>query len=138
SAKISGGVFVSLPSQNGQNEPPGGGRRRPLKSSGRWLRSVAMITQRRWIGSLRSSDIGALRVSFEMDNRDPRMSAHHLLEVSTVRGAGSRGCPGTPGGGRDRPDRGGWSPRRPHANVSIECGLPAGQPHEGTHPERRR
>ncbi len=60
-AKTSGGVLPSLPSQNGQKPRASGagtaagpaGR----KSSGRLLRSVAMMTQRPLMRSFLSSDI---------------------------------------------------------------------------------
>src|SRR5437867_10009223 len=56
-AMISGGVFDSLPEQNGQLSEEGISVGERLKSIGLRLRSVAMITHRREIGSCRSSDI---------------------------------------------------------------------------------
>src|SRR3990172_12245284 len=54
---ISGGVLSSCPSQNGQyaSDTRWGS---PWNSRGRLARSVAMITQRPTIGSLRNSGIG--------------------------------------------------------------------------------
>src|SRR3989442_2353559 len=54
-AKISGGVCASLPSQNGQRSLSLASTASCLKSVGRAARSVAMMTQRREIGSLRNS-----------------------------------------------------------------------------------
>src|SRR5512134_2560931 len=60
-AVISGGVFSSFPSQKGQKAPAFGISLSDWKSVGRLLRSVAMITHRRWMGSWRSSDMRSLR-----------------------------------------------------------------------------
>src|SRR3954463_1265791 len=54
--RISGGVFDSLPGQNGQNPPLILNDSRE-KSEGRRARSVEMITQRPVMGSLRRSGI---------------------------------------------------------------------------------
>src|SRR6266480_1390094 len=56
-ARISGGVFASLPEQKGQS-PPVARTGSVAKSEGRRARSVEMMTQRPTIGSLRSSGIG--------------------------------------------------------------------------------
>src|SRR5262249_37901830 len=53
-ARISGGVLSSCPGQKGQT-PVVGGACSTLKSTGRRARSVAMMTQRPTMGSLRSS-----------------------------------------------------------------------------------
>src|SRR5208337_2247543 len=55
SARISGGVFPSLPGQNGQFRGGPGKTLSRRKSIGRFPRSVEMITQRPVIGSLRNS-----------------------------------------------------------------------------------
>src|SRR5579862_2612006 len=61
-AAISGGVVVSRPSQNGQLADGAASGSPPLaKSLGRAARSFAMITQRRVMGSLRSSGTVSLR-----------------------------------------------------------------------------
>src|SRR5579864_429382 len=54
-ARISGGVFNSLPGQNGQNEPPFICTLSRTKSDGLFPRSLEIITQRPVIGSLRRS-----------------------------------------------------------------------------------
>ena len=54
SARISGGVLLSFPSQKGQSAPAGISAWRG-KLAGARLRSEAMMTQRFWIGSCRSS-----------------------------------------------------------------------------------
>src|SRR5579864_1995612 len=61
-AAISGGVVASRPSQNGQLADGAASGSPPLaKSLGRAARSLAMITQRRVMGSLRSSGTVSLR-----------------------------------------------------------------------------
>src|SRR5579864_4534269 len=61
-AAISGGVVPSRPSQNGQLADDAASGSPPLaKSLGRAARSLAMITHRRVIGSLRSSGTLTLR-----------------------------------------------------------------------------
>src|SRR2546423_1732913 len=57
---ISGGVLSSWPSQNGHRGVPADGTS-ALAVMGRLARSVAMMTQRPTMGSLRSSGIGRLR-----------------------------------------------------------------------------
>src|SRR6267378_1541177 len=57
---ISGGVLSSWPSQNGHRGVPADGIS-TLGVIGRLARSVAMMTQRPTMGSLRNSGIGRLR-----------------------------------------------------------------------------
>src|SRR5947209_148898 len=76
-AMISGGVLSSFPSQNGQNELGGTASRSGVKSIGRPLRSVAMMTHLLERGSCLSSDIrrlsvlGRPRLEARRDSYDP-------------------------------------------------------------------
>src|SRR5918911_968683 len=82
--RISGGVSASCPAQNGQCSRPMMRARSKTKSFGRFWRSVAMITHRPVMGSLRSSGIECVLKNLHHGPSAVELNRHHVEPAGTL------------------------------------------------------